>query len=80
MSKFIAVIHTWHVHSDGFKVHALESGNRKDAEREAAWLSTKAKGFCRSSAYEVIEIGDTQGLLPRQLTWKERLTGKLEEF
>ena len=76
MSRYVAVIHGWHVHSNGFNVHELESITMEDAQKEACWLKeTRERDFDRC-AYVVVTIDDTE-FLPRRLTWRERLTGKL---
>lgn len=79
MTRFVAVIHRWHVDSKGFTAHDLSATDRKNAEGEAAVLARNAEGNCRSADYHVVEIGESELLLPRQLTWKERLTGRMEQ-
>lgn len=79
MSRFIAVIHRWHVDSKGFTAHAPLATVRKVAEGEAAVLARNAEGTCQRADYHVVEIGESELLLPRQLTWKERWTGRLEQ-
>lgn len=76
MSRFIAVVHGWHVESKGFDVHELKSDNKKDAEREACWLMNERDKKFDRCAYTLleIEVGDR---LVRGLTWRERITGWL---
>ena len=76
MSRFVAVIHGWHVHSNGFNVHELKSTTLDDAQKEACWLKEKREADFDRCAYVVVEIEDTE-YLPRQLTWLERITGRL---
>jgi hypothetical protein len=77
VSRFIAVVHGWHVHSNGFDVHELQSITLEDANKEACWLNEqRAKAFDRC-AYIVIAIDDTE-YLPRSLTWRERISGYLK--
>ncbi|HEI8943239.1 hypothetical protein [Citrobacter freundii] len=77
MARYIAVIHGWHVHSKGFTVHQLTSADRDSAEKDAAYLcSQRQKPFCEC-AYLVVEVADSETLLePRNLTLRERLTGR----
>ena len=75
MSRFIAVVHGWHVHSNGFDVHQLTSQTREEAEKEACWLKEQRDKTFDKCAYVVIEIDDRENL-PRSLTWLERLTGR----
>lgn len=77
MSRFIAVVHGWHVHSNGFNVHQLESKTMADAQKEACWLTDQRERAFDECAYVVVEIDDTEHL-PRELTWRERLTGKVQ--
>lgn len=76
--RFIAVIHRWHVDSKGFTSHELPSTDWGIAEAQAALIAMKAQGTCCNAGYHLIEIGERECLLPRRLTWKERLTGRLE--
>ena len=77
MSRFIAVIHGWHVESNGFSVHQLESSTRLDAEQQACWLKHQRQSTFDRCAFEVIEIDDHEHL-PRRLSLRERLTGKIQ--
>lgn len=76
MSRFIAVIHGWHVHSNGFNVHQLESKTMADAQKEACWLKEQREADLDRCAYTVIQIDDSEHI-PRRLTWRERFFGKL---
>jgi len=76
MSRFIAVIHGWHVYSNGFNVHELEAETLEDAKKEACWLKSQREDDFDKCAYVLVEIDDREHL-PRRLTWSERLTGKL---
>jgi hypothetical protein len=77
VSRFIAVIHGWHVDSNGFNVHELKADNIEDAKREACWLNQQRSAPFDRCAYVVVEIDDREHL-PRQLTWRERITGKIQ--
>ena len=76
MSRFIAVIHGWHVKSKGFNVHQLQTTNAEEAEKEACWLKQQREDTFDRCAYVVVEIDDREHL-PRRLSWLERLTGRL---
>lgn len=77
MSRFIAVIHGWHVHSNGFTVQELEADNHIQADKEAAWLKDQRERDFDKCAVKVIEICEFE-TLPRQLSWRERFSGKLK--
>lgn len=78
MTRFIAVIHSWHVDSKGFQVHELDAKDRKSAECGGALLAIRSQGACRNADFHILEIADREFLMPRRLTWRERLTGMLE--
>ena len=77
MSRFIAVIHGWHVESNGFNVHDLAATDQKAADDEALLLAARRRDTFDRTAYVAIEIDDREHL-PRRLTWRERLTGRIE--
>lgn len=77
MSRFIAVIHGWHIDSKGFDVHELDSITLEDAKKEACWLKEQREAPFDRCAYVVVAIDDTE-YLPRRLTWRERITGYLK--
>ncbi|MHC2148305.1 hypothetical protein [Pseudomonas sp. 210_17 TE3656] len=70
-------IHGWHVHSNGFNVHQLLATNYDEAQKEACWLNDQRDAPFDRCAYVVVEI-DGREHLPRRLTWRERLTGKIQ--
>jgi len=76
-SRYIAVIHGWHVHSNGFTVLQLSATNYDEAQKEACWLNQQRDAPFDRCAYVVVEI-DGHEHLPRHLTWRERLTGKIQ--
>lgn len=76
MSRFVAVIHGWHVDSKGFNVHELKAADIAEADKEACWLKHQRDATFDRCAYTVIEIDDTEHL-PRRLTWRERITGRI---
>jgi hypothetical protein len=77
VSRFIAIIHGWHVYSNGFNVHQIDALSLTEAEKEACWLKEQREGDFDRCAYAVVEIDDREHL-PRRLTWRERLTGKIQ--
>lgn len=77
MSRFIAVIHGWHVESNGFTVRELDASNRRDADDEACLLAARRAAAFDCTAYVVVEVDDRERL-HRRLTWRERLTGRLQ--
>lgn len=76
MSRYIAVIHGWHVESNGFTVCELQQRDRSSADDEACLLAARRDRAFDRTAYTVIEIDDREHL-PRRLTWRERITGKI---
>lgn len=77
MSRFIAVVHGWHVESKGFDVHELTASTCPGADDEACLLAARRDAAFDRTAYVVVEIDDREHL-PRRLTWRERLTGRLK--
>jgi hypothetical protein len=78
MSRFIAVIHGWHVSSNGFNVHELDATTKQEAAEKAAYLTTKRQSTFDNCAYVVVEIKPEETIKrPRKLTWRERLTGRV---
>lgn len=77
MSRFIAVVHGWHVESKGFDVHELTASTAQCADDEACLLAARRDAAFDRTAYVVVEIDDREHL-PRLLTWRERLTGRIK--
>lgn len=77
MSKFIIVIHGWHVSSNGFTVHEVEADSIEEAQKEGALLCYRREKAFDKCAYRVIEIGERQVVKPRKLTFIERITGRI---
>jgi len=76
MSRFIAVFHEWHIDSRGFDTIQLAALDLRQAEMEAALIHRERRGFY-SNDFTLVEIDDREHL-PRRLTWRERLTGKIQ--
>ncbi|MDM9601394.1 hypothetical protein QTN23_26695 [Pseudomonas shirazica] len=77
MSRFIAVVHGWHVESKGFDVHELNASTAQGADDEACPLAARRDAAFDRTAYVVVEIDDREHL-PRRLTWRERLTDRIK--
>ncbi|WP_313318076.1 hypothetical protein [Pseudomonas sp.] len=77
MSRFIAVVHGWHVESKGFDIHELTASTAQGADDEACLLAARREATFDRTAYVVVEIDDREHL-PRRLTWRERLTGRIK--
>jgi hypothetical protein len=75
MSRFIAVIHGWHVHSNGFTVRELRATTIHQAQMEACYLRDQREKAFDSCAVTVVEI-ESGERLARRLTWHERITGR----
>lgn len=75
MSRYIAVIHGWHVSSNGFDVHELSATDKEEAHNEAVLLKHQRESTFDKCAFTVIEVADHE-VLPRNLTLRERLTGR----
>lgn len=79
MSRFIAVIHGWHVHSNGFNVHEIEATDKQLANEKAAYLTMQRQGNFDECAYVLVEIEAEEAInRPRKLTLRERLTGRTQ--
>jgi hypothetical protein len=78
MSRFIAVIHGWHVHSNGFDVHQINATDKQEAAEKAAFLTMQRQGKFDECAYVLVEIQPEDAIKqPRKLTWRERFTGRV---
>ncbi len=75
--KFIAVFHGWFVDDKGFEVKELEANDLEDAYKQAIVLKHKRETTFKHIAFKVIPIEDSEIFMPRKLTWKERITGKI---
>jgi hypothetical protein len=75
MARYIAVIHGWHVSSNGFDVHELGAKDKVEAHNEAVLLTHQRESTFDKCAFTVVEITDHERL-PRKLTLRERLTGR----
>ena len=77
--RFLAVFHQWHVDSRGFDWQVIEAADAVSANQEAAaeLVDRNRRNFAKSD-YCLVEIGQDMPLEPRRLTWRERLTGRLQ--
>jgi len=77
VSRFIAVIHGWHVHSNGFNVHQIDATDKQEAAEKAAFLTVQRQNKFDECAYVLVEIKPGEEMKrPRKLTWRERITGR----
>lgn len=75
--KYIAVFHHWWMSSIGFETEVLEADCLEDAEIKAdAMAHRKGHDFNHCRAH-VLEIGKDEHLIRRNLTWGERLSGRV---
>lgn len=79
MNRFIAIVHRWHVHSNGFIVEEIEAGSEEEAKNKAGALAHRLNTPFNSSAVHLLHIGDQVVIEPRRLTMWERLTGRIEQ-
>lgn len=75
--RFIAVVHTWFISSNGFHVYELKSRTAEEADIQAALLYRKHNEPMSHAAVKVIEIKHNE-TIGRRLTWWERLTGRIQ--
>ena len=75
--KYIAVIHSWFMVSQGFEVHEIGADNQHDADKEASLLADNERDTFKHRAFVAIEIGTNEVIKPRKLNFKERVTGRL---
>jgi len=75
--RFIAVIHGWHVSSNGFDVYELDARNEDDALKEGLVLMNERQSKFDTCALRIVPIENKEALAERKLTLKERLNGKL---
>lgn len=81
-TRFLAVVHNWFVHSDGWHVEELGCENREDAEAEAAKLYRRHNRDFSHAEVKVIELQKGEHLPRRKvpgqkLTIWERLVGRV---
>lgn len=77
--RYIGVFHYWFIQSKGHE--AIELGDDLQRARELAdhHLANTTDNF-KSGGYAIVRIGKGERLLkPRKLTWRERLTGKIDQ-
>lgn len=82
MKRYIAVFHRYFGSAD--KMIAIEFGSEigtaEEAKREALVRVGQMSYGGYSVAMDLIELGEkeTSHFAPRKLTWKERLTGRID--
>lgn len=75
-SRFVAIVHRWHVHSKGFIVEEIEAASEDEAREKADALAHRLDQPFYSAAVYLLSIGNQIVVKPRRLTWRERLTGR----
>ena len=81
MTRFIAVQHSWFVHSRGFKVHNLEATTREEADKEVGLIFHNSQEDFKNTAIKLIELKVGEQLPKRlnvKLTLWERITGTVQ--
>ena len=76
--KYIAVFHHWWMSSIRFETEEIQANCLEDAETKAdAIAHRKNRDFNHCRAL-VLEIGNDEYFLRRDLTWRERITCLVE--
>ncbi len=81
-TRFLAVVHNWFVHSEGWHVEELAATNQTDAEAEAAVLYRRDNRQFSHADVKLIELQAGEHLprrkaLGERLTIWERITGRV---
>ena len=58
--RYIAVVHGWHVSSNGFNVHQLEAKTEEEAHKEAKVLTWNRNSTFDKCDYKLVEIEDSE--------------------
>lgn len=75
--RFVVVVCSWFVHHKRFVVREIEAEDEDDANRQGVLLLHEVEGAFEHAAFTIIELHCGEHL-PRQLTFLERLTGRLQ--
>jgi len=76
--KFLMITHNWFVDSKGFEVEQIEAKDEKDAKDQMDLITFRKQGGLRHAASKLIILENEDVFANRELTWTERLTGKLK--
>lgn len=76
--KYIAVFHHWWMSSIRFETKEIKATCLEDAETKADAIAHRKNRDFNHCRAVVIEIGEDEHLLHRDLTWRERITGRVE--
>lgn len=76
--RYVAVVHSWFVHSKGFEVKEIEASTEKEAQTHADAFAHQVGDDFKSTAVILLKIGKERIIEPRRLTWKERISGRIE--
>lgn len=58
--RYIAVVHGWHVSSNGFDVHELKATTKDEAHDEAKVITFNRNSTFDKCAYTLVEIEDEE--------------------
>lgn len=78
MNRFVAIVHRWHVHSNGFIIQEIDAASEDEAQDKAEALAHRLNTPFNSSAVHLLHIGDQAVVHPRRLTTWERITGRIK--
>lgn len=76
--KYIAVFHHWWMSSIRFETKEIQATCLEDAETKADAIAHRKNSDFNHCRALVLEIGKDEHLLRRDLTWRERITGRVE--
>lgn len=76
--RYVAVVHSWFVHSKGFEVKEIEASTEENAQMVADAFAHQVGNDFKSTAVLLLKIGQERIIKPRRLTWKERILGRIE--
>jgi hypothetical protein len=76
--RYVAVVHSWFIHSKGFEIKEIEASTEDDAQMVADAFAHQVGDDFKSTAVLLLKIGEQRIIQPRRLTWKERISGRIE--
>lgn len=75
--KYIAVFHHWWMNTGHFETELIEAENLYAAEIKADAIAHRKNSTFNHCRAHVLEIDDDEHLIRRNLTWGERLSGRV---
>lgn len=76
-SNFVIVYHKWWMNSKGWEQEFLENTTKEKAKEHAEAKCFRESHQFLNIDFYVIQANGTSPSLPRRLTWKERITGRI---